>query len=120
MCARCEALEETVRQLRAELRGVVTIEQVLRVRNAFRLTPAEGQFVMALYGAGNRTVASYQLLDETSGEDALLNTLRVRATHIRRKVGPDFFEAVWGLGYRLTPVGRARIYQLLKPREGAA
>lgn len=123
ICARCEQLEERVAWLESEL-GLQRDNDTYAKLRAYSRAVVPGysntaaRFIMALYGARGRVVSRFALLEamppRNGGEDERsLNILSVWACWARKVVGRDGIEALWGRGYRLTPIGMARVAEIV-------
>lgn len=117
MCARCADLEERVAWLERELGMVRDIERHHRFRRAARLIPSTAEVVLRLYDAAGGVVTNAQILEMLpSGrleKDVLTNLTKVHMCRARRALGRDVVETQWGVGYRMTPQGRARVRAIL-------
>jgi DNA-binding response OmpR family regulator len=69
------------------------------------LTPQERALVGALYESYPNAIGKYDLLDILPGqdhvEDRQVQLVSVKVHHLRKKLGADAIENVWGEGYRL-------------------
>lgn len=132
-CPRCEQLEEEVAYLKAELGLVVGSDDIQALRGAMRdagspdrigrTSPAS--VVMALYRAKGRTLSKYQLMEaipprDRAEDDRNEKIVDVWICRARKGIGRDALENIWGKGYRLTPVGMARVAAILSPTSVAA
>lgn len=137
MCARCdelldqnEALAAEVAYLRSELGLRLDADHEHRLKAAFpKGQVARGlcaRMVLALYQAEGRTVTALQLLDAApprnpaSDDERQHQLVTTVACHVRKALGPDAIENVWGVGYRLTETGIAKVRTILSPEQGAA
>ena len=70
------------------------------------LTPQEGALMGALYGHYPNPIGKYELLELIPGYDHVqerqAHLVSVKVSHLRKKLGADAIENVWGLGYRLS------------------
>ncbi len=115
MCARCEELEEEVAYLKGELGELTNTTREYETRKRLGLKPQECKLLAALYSARRSGfVAGGYLLDiiEANGKKKTeLNdpqrSLLVYIHRIRKQLGRDAIENVWGHGYRLTATGVA-------------
>lgn len=124
MCARCEDLEAEVAYLKSELGLRVDLEQRRRICTALKLRPAEGLFVLVLFNAKGRPLTKEQieealpaLNDEEPRSYKLIHTY---ASRVRRVLGFDAIDTVWGQGLKMSPVGCSRVLAILNPVEAAA
>lgn len=70
------------------------------------LTPQEGAMMGALYRHYPNPIGKYELLELIPGYDHVqerqAHLVSVKVSHLRKKLGADAIENVWGLGYRLS------------------
>lgn len=120
-CSNCHRLEETIADLRyqiAELRNDPSSGDLQALKSALGLSMGEAHLLMALYAAGSKVVTNTRLfalrLASTKiNDDADMQVIKVNMSKIRKKIGADAIETVWGVGYRITPVGKSLINQAL-------
>ncbi|HEV2365195.1 MAG TPA: helix-turn-helix domain-containing protein [Caulobacteraceae bacterium] len=110
-----EDLEAENAWLRAQLAERAEAEEVAHVACALRLPPTPALLLLFLQRRGHR-YTSKAFLDEifpTDGDEGRApNTWSVHVWRIRRALGFDAVETLWGFGYRLTPTGRARLAEV--------
>lgn len=130
MCERCPELEERI----AWLEGELGLQRRTEVFNALRAPAAPGtrssftrnqsaELLAALYAADGRTLNRYQLLEaipSPSGKDRDAKIVDVWVCWARKHLGKDAIDNVWGRGYRLSPLGMARVAALIEPHKVAA
>lgn len=121
MCERCEELEEEVAYLRSELGLTKNATTTQAIRKRFGFSIAESELAYALYSTTNglSRPALEELLIRDKAAEYESNTLSVYVSRIRQIAGRDFIETLNGFGYRMSPVGRARIYQALNSQVAA-
>lgn len=117
ICLHCEELEAEVYRLKRELGDVVDLTQTDIVRRRFRILPMEARLLMRLYEAKGRVVANGTIEDDVLGRMDGSNTIKVHVSRLRSALGKEAIENVPGVGYRLSALGRARVYQTIHPRE---
>lgn len=117
-------LQEQVAHLRRELGIACRENERETLRRYWRLTPMESHIIAMLNSAAGRYVGKgsiAEMLEEVGSkaefEDA---NIKVMVCRIRLKCGPGLIETAHGMGYRLSAVGRARVYQALNPNKAAA
>lgn len=102
-----DTLRETVLYYQDQEREELAANTQAALRRAYYLQPQEAQVIMALVRAKGRMVKKVDLWARVWGEDSdtSLKILDVRICHIRRKMGSNAIETLWGQGYRLTETG---------------
>jgi DNA-binding response OmpR family regulator len=103
-CENCELLRHQL----AELRMEPTLDDLQALKSAFNLSMGQATLVMALYTAGGKAVTNnrlFALRRASHNNEAGIELLKVYACHIRRRLGKDALETIWGRGYRLTDIG---------------
>jgi DNA-binding response OmpR family regulator len=122
-CESCDALREEIAYLKGELALSLSEDKVARLRRSTGLTPSEVKILLTLYEARGRFCAVY-MLDEaapaTISNDRNLKHIDVRICRIRKKIGKACIENAWGLGYRISDVGRLVVEEALEARARAA
>jgi len=119
---RVAELEERVAYLESELGLAQNTARESLFRQAFGLTGQEARLVMALYDVKGRILSKYQLEDaiqRVAGGTAL-KIADVYVCRVRKRMGYDAIETVWGLGYKLTPKGVAMVDAIEQPKAIAA
>ena len=96
------------------------------VQRHWKLTPQRVEILMMLYRARGRTVAHdfihrnmAQCGFHTTRDDTLPDLVKVQVCHLRRALGKDAIETVWGHGYALSPEMVAAIDAMRAPVEAA-
>jgi DNA-binding response OmpR family regulator len=117
-CPRCETLARELAELRGSI-GALEDDSAPTVARRFRMSFMDARLTMRLYAAAGRSVQTYALEEELLGDDPAPETLRVHIYRIRQALGGDAIETVRDVGYRLTPLGRAKIYQTLNQERAA-
>lgn len=118
-CPHCARMKAEIERLRDGLGILNDLEETaLALREHFAITATGANILAQLYAGGGRPVQYWALEQHMKfAQDA--RTLKAHVWFLRNAVGPDFIETVREVGYRLTPVGRARCYQALRRREAA-
>lgn len=124
-CPHCAEKDDRIAWLESELGGRLAADLVDRIRSALiaggRQSKRAGaaKLIAALYDARGRTMTRPQLSDalpstlgHTERSDKIID---VWVCHARKSLGKDAIENVWGRGYRLTPIGMARVAAILNP-----
>lgn len=114
MCSACAELREENAHLRRQLGLAKDQAAIYEIARRFRLTRQQATLVSSLYAAKPRPLSVgviEDLIRDGEGDGAKL--VQSVVSTVRRKVGQDFVETVWGQGYRLSPIGQARVYQIL-------
>lgn len=130
-CPHCADLADRIAWLESELGIQDQADLERRVSALLGHCPRFGrpqiaQVIVALYAAKGKVKSKWQLLEAIpsprGNEDRDPKLLDVLVCRARHSFGRDTIETVWGRGYRLTPVGLARIAALLgeTPVEAAA
>lgn len=120
-CARCEELEAALAFYRAELGLARKDDRLVALQTRLGLTAREAYLFDVLHGANGRIMSRLHLDEIIPGsraDDSFLQTFAVQVHRIRKKLGFDAIETVWGKGWRITEAGRALaepIYQPLEP-----
>lgn len=117
-CIHREDLEHRIEWLEGELGLRVDADQVDRLRDAFKVTPAVAKVILMLWRAKGLPVVSAQLAEALPISDHVLDRdddrlLPVYAHRIRKALGADGLQTAHGQGYRLTTVGLQRIGAVL-------
>lgn len=115
MCERCAQLEEELAWLKGERDIEVSLSRVDLMRRRFRLEPAGARLLLTLYDAQGRVVPHLALEEACSRDPDMVasNSLKVHVHRARNALGDGVIETAPGMGYRMTPLGRARVYQAL-------
>lgn len=115
-CAACETLREENRQLRRELGLFAEARRVAALTRAFGLSPIGARIVLALHRAAGRSVSRTFLEDHFTGLEASGReiddpsaAIKVQVSRIRHAIGPGAILTVWGVGYRLSAEGLAKV-----------
>ena len=132
-CARCEQLEEEVAFLKSELGQGTADGDLQALRMAMRHVAGRNRIgrsspaavVLTLYRAHGRILSKHQLMEALppragGDDDRIPKIVDVWVCRARIGIGRDSIENVWGRGYRLTPVGMARVAEILQPAQVAA
>lgn len=123
MCDRCARLEERVAgledevaYLRSEMGLSVSATRVGLVRAALKLRPGCCKMLLAMFDAKGRVLNRFQLAEahaHPNGGDTL-RAVNVHMCLIRKRLGQESIEGVWGVGYRLTDAGRDKLARILE------
>lgn len=95
--------------LRGELGMLNDSARVLGLMSNAGLTATEAAMVDRLYSFPGKAISRDRLLAQAWGDradDVEIGIITVYVCKVRRKLGADVIENVWGHGYRLTPRGR--------------
>lgn len=124
-CLHCEELEAQNRVLRGKLAMDLDRSRIATLCRTFRFAPQVGMVVVALHSVNGRVLSRGQL-DERLG-DPTGTTMRsfkhieVLVNRARSAMGSATIETQWGLGYRLTDLGRLIVDEALEgPKVRAA
>jgi DNA-binding response OmpR family regulator len=117
-------LEDEVAYLRDELRPADNGEQG-RLMAALKTTAAETRILLALYAGKGRPVSNWRLSEASpparmTADRNDIAVLKIWISRIRRKLGADAVQTVYGIGYALTPEGAARVKAALGDERAAA
>lgn len=128
-CPHCDAriadLEDEVRFLRRELGQMTDDATVTKISDAMRLRsgvgrPGAARVLALLWQAQGRPVSRYTLLEGTPPQDVtadpldrMSNIVAIWVGMIRQCFGKDAVGTQYGKGYYLTPVGLARVSEIL-------
>ena len=120
ICERCEDLQAHIADLEAELGLRVNAEWKARFAKGLRTTPGNATILAVLYAAGDQFTSTWRLMEATEtqlGDDNRDDKqIAVRINGLRRALGRDAIETRYGLGYRLTPAGRACVAPHIEAR----
>lgn len=119
MCTQCEDLKIEVERLKRELGLRVDLHDLATIQRRFGLSPMAARLALMLHQAQGRVVGMRVLVEELLSPNTYPEGLKVHVHTLRRGMGADAVETVQGAGYRLSAVGRARIYQALQHAEAA-
>lgn len=112
-CPNCATLREEVEYLRALVDERRTSSRTLALFH-LGLTPQEAILVTYLFRINGRFASYGDMADATNSKSEDPRQLcAVLISRIRRKLGADCIENVWGHGFRLTPLGQARLHETL-------
>ena len=119
-CPRCAELEERIAFLESELGLTKDATLLAEIRTRFGLTAGEATLLQVLYQSpAGRVARNWTLLEQLppkeGGPDRGLKIVDVYICKLRKSIGKDAIETVWGEGYRLTPDARLKLSALLKP-----
>lgn len=122
-CVHCEELQEQIVYLESELGLRQSLSTIGDLHSALGLTRTEARITLAMYAAGGRVVTRAQFEDAMYGGNADCdrspNLVNVYISKLRKKIGRDAFELVWGEGYRLTPPGIERVRGVITAKAAA-
>lgn len=123
-CVHCEELREEIRFLKREIAVEDSEELIDRLRLYHHLQPAEARILAALYCAKGRVLSVYQL-DElcpliSATEDRDIKHVNIRICRLRKKLGAEAIQNVWGRGYCITDLGRLQVEEALEAQRRAA
>lgn len=115
---RIEALEERVAYLEGELGLSIELTRVADVAELGMMSCA-ARAALALHDAGGRVLSPYQILDAVPSQDGnderdTLSMVHALVSKIRKALGAGAVATAWGLGYRITPAGSARLSAALE------
>lgn len=117
---RIAELEEENAWLRSELGLIQGADRLATVRRTFGLQPGDASLVLALYQAKGSVRNKLQLHEAIPAvwvdhDDRGLKIIDVRICRLRKRLGHDAIETLWGQGYRLTAEGIAKVSEALDP-----
>lgn len=120
MCARCEELEEEIAALKRQIGVAIDASEIDRLRSRFRLSRQQAWLLASLYRAGGKVLSKDVIINHmpTRLDDGLDRDPSQANTIIcilRSRTGRDWIENVWGDGYKLTDIGRAKVAEALTP-----
>lgn len=95
------------------------VERQAALKKAFQLSPGPAWLLSRLVAADGRLFRRDALLDNLPTFDRAQERgeklIDVYVCKLRRAIGPDAIETEWGIGWRLTPIGRLRCKRALDP-----
>lgn len=112
-CPHCEALREEVAYLRGELALDLEEARVIKLRSAFGIQDQEARLLLIMLSRRVRPISSAVADELLPGERSHPKFLAVYAHRLRKVLGYDGIAGVWGQGYLLTEVGRAKVEEAL-------
>ena len=117
---RIEELEAEVAYLKGELGLSVKISNIRDVKSALGIARQQAEILCVLYGVYPRILTRWQLWDAidhpSCGDDAYAsNSICVRVSGIRKKLGPEVFANERHLGVGLSQAGCELVASCLKP-----
>lgn len=122
-CEHCEELKERIAWLESELGLQRDFDALKKIHGEMKgSTPnpkwSVARMLLAMYAAKGRPMSRAQMLEasppRSRGEDDRAFSLTsVWVCKAREIFGREIIENVWGVGYRLTPVGMAKIAAIL-------
>lgn len=93
------------------------LERQLTLRKAFALPRGPAWLLSRLAAADGRLIRKEALIDHLPANDDAHDRqdklVDVHMCKLRKAIGPDAIETVWGVGWRLTPLGRLRVKSAL-------
>lgn len=99
-------------------------DQALVLAHTLKLTHKEAVLLLALYDGRTRVLRKDSLMDilygSSGGREPEIKIIDVFVCKIRKKVGFDAIDCIWGAGYKLTAVGQALVYSTLHRRQQGA
>lgn len=117
VCDERDRLRDENDHYRNEERASVEIERVAAIRKATRLFPAPAAMLLRLYDARGRLISKErleELVPPVRVEERVdWKVVDVYMHRIRKVLGFDVIETIWGNGYRLTPLGVAAVERAL-------
>lgn len=117
MCGRCAELEAQIVSLKAELGHVVEPSSVQQVMRGFGLTGQEAETLLMLHGAGGNVVAAWRVMERLHGSTPRdMKLIQVLVCRIRKRLGANAIDNVWGRGYMITDVGKAKVDAVIGER----
>lgn len=105
-------MAEEIAYLKSELGLSDKTTRSAVVQLAFSITAQEARALIALADAKGRVLTHNQLEDamERSSGGELVKITGVYVSRLRKALGSfDAIETVWGQGYRITPIGLAKV-----------
>lgn len=117
-CARCEAMQEEVAYLRSELGLQLDATRLAALRREFGLSEHKARMVLVLFNAKGRVVSNAQLEDALPckyREERSSNFINATLSQLRRQIGKESIENVFGSGYRISDAMAVKVAALLPP-----
>lgn len=91
--------------------------RTVALRSAFGLQPAAAWLLSRLAAADGRLFRRDALADylpsRDTAEERGIKIVDVHMVKVRKAIGDDAIETVWGVGWRLTPLGLLRVRRAL-------
>lgn len=114
-CGNCTVLRDQVRRLERELGLRVRDGQIGALVVRLGVYPMGAQILNALYEAKGRFIKTDDLIRATgiANEPAL----RTQVCFLRKNIGGDLIQSVYGSGYCLTPAGMSLVFAAVQPPE---
>ena len=117
MCDRCEILEAEIYDLKRLYRLDEDALMVGKLKSALHLSKAEARLLYRYYLSPGKTLASSAVWGIMYGDridgGPEPKIIGVYICKIRKKIGFDSIKTVSGIGYELTPEGRAKLDEAL-------
>ena len=112
-CPNCAALQDEVDYLRLIVAEHRAAHETLSLFH-LGLTPQEAAIIQYLGSLRGRFASCGDIADKVgSKSNDPRQLIAVRMNRLRRVFGPDAIENVWAYGYRLTPIGQAKLHEAL-------
>jgi DNA-binding response OmpR family regulator len=108
MCPRCHELETELAALKASL-SKAGLPKVAAVARELGLTEVQANIVIRLQRAKGAPVDKDSLSFEVPSDDHSPALINAHVNNIRKRLGFDFIETIWGRGFRLSASGMARV-----------
>lgn len=110
-CETCADLRERIAYLESELGVQASDTEFARVKAAFGLQPMSTRIVLALWKVRGDVIGRWRLeeLIRGDGEDCSEGLLKVHISRVRKRLGKDAVDNVWGRGYRLSDEALGRV-----------
>lgn len=118
-----EELEELLDYYEDVLGVRENVERIVALRRAFGMPAGPTWLLSRLVAADGRIFRRDALIDHLpaadAAEDRSEKIVDVYMVRIRKVLGADAVETEWGVGWRLTPLGRLRVKLALEQAEAA-
>jgi DNA-binding response OmpR family regulator len=104
-CPRCAELAEDNRWLRRQLEAEGAADDVAKIREVFHVTPSEARMLELLHRRYPRVVSKGAIMDALYGdaeEEPKAKIIDVFLCKIKKRLGRDTIQTVWGQGLRLS------------------
>lgn len=122
-CARLVELQDEVALLRSLLEPKLREAEISRIQLRLGISPQQAKILWALASSKGRIMSIEEinaaLPDATHGGDRLTNHISVQVCRLRKKLGFDAIDNVWGRGFRLSTAGLA-LFKSLEDEQVAA
>lgn len=110
VCDERDDLRDEIANLRQDLGLATVLDECSRLKTRYGLEPSAAKILLTLYRSSTHVLRFEQVDDVTPATRQFRDRdpssiLKIWVWQIRKRIGRDSIETIWGEGYRLTPLG---------------